>query len=263
MKTLILCGGRGTRLGEHGATVPKALIEIGGQPVLGHLLQIYAHYGLNDFILCLGYLGAEIKRYFVEHYFLPSAQYADLTPQADLAGDYQLNLQHAGGNELKITFAETGLDTNTGGRIKRVAKYLGDDETFCVTYGDGLANVDLRALLEFHQAHGRLATLTAVHPRSNFGILKLDDAGAVTEFVEKPVLKEWINGGFFILQRAVLEYLDDDSVLERAPLERLAREGELMAYPHRGFWKCMDTYKDNVEFNQLWEAGAAEWKVWG
>jgi glucose-1-phosphate cytidylyltransferase len=262
MKTVILCGGRGTRLGEHGATVPKALIEIGGQPVLWHLLQIYAHYGLNDFILCLGYLSAEIKRYFVEHYFLSAAQYADLAPEPDLAGDYQLNLQHADGDELNITFAETGLDTNTGGRIKRIAQYLGDDEIFCVTYGDGLADIDLSALLKFHQAHGRLATLTVVHPRSNFGVLKLDKEGAVTEFEEKPVLKEWINGGFFVFNRAVLDYLNDDSVLERAPLEQLARQQQLMAYPHAGFWKCMDTYKDNVEFNQLWEAGAAQWKVW-
>lgn len=263
MKTVILCGGRGTRLGEHGANVPKALIEIGGQPVLCHLLQIYAHYGLNDFILCLGYLGAEIKRYFVERYFSRrESSQADLTPEPDLAGDYQLNLRHAAGDELKITFAETGLDTNTGGRIKRVKKYLSNEEAFCVTYGDGLADIDLPALLEFHRAHGRLATLTVVHPRSNFGLLKLDEAGAVTEFVEKPVLKEWINGGFFVFNRRVLDYLDDDSVLERAPLEQLSAARQLMAYPHRGFWKCMDTYKDNVEFNQLWEAGEAKWKVW-
>lgn len=227
-----------------------------------HLLQIYAHYGLNDFILCLGYLGAEIKRYFVEHYFLPAAQYADLAPELDLAGDYQLNLQHADGDELKITFAETGLDTNIGGRIKGVVPYLGGAETFCVTYGDEVANIDLGALLEFHQAHKRLATLTVVHPRSNFGVLKLDAAGAVTEFAAKPVLKEWINGGFFVFNRPVLAYLDDDSVLERQPLERLSGAQQLMAYPHRGFWKCLDTYKDNAEFNQLWNAGAAEWKVW-
>ncbi|MEO6726468.1 MAG: sugar phosphate nucleotidyltransferase [Blastocatellia bacterium] len=263
MKTVILCGGRGTRLGEHGANVPKALIEIGGQPVLWHLLRLYAHQGLNDFVICLGYLGDDIKRYFTEHYLLDRQPlYAGLAPEPGLAGDFRLHWQHTGGIELNITFAETGIDTNTGGRIKRIEKYLSGGETFCVTYGDGLANVDLKALLEFHRAHGRIATLTAVHPRSNFGIIKLDGESAVTEFEEKPVMKEWINGGFFVFNRRLLEYLDDDSVLEREPLEQLARERQLIAHQHSRFWKCMDTYKDNVEFNQLWDAGQAEWKIW-
>ncbi|MEP7341181.1 MAG: sugar phosphate nucleotidyltransferase [Acidobacteriota bacterium] len=263
MKTVILCGGRGTRLGEHGASVPKALIEIGGQPVLWHLLKIFAHQGMNDFILCLGHLGDEIKRYFTERYFLDREPlYADLAPEPGLGGDFQLQWQHAGSGELNITFAETGLDTNTGGRIKRIEKYLGGEETFCVTYGDGLASVDLNALLEFHRSHGRIATLTAVHPRSNFGIIKLDGESAVTEFEEKPVMKEWINGGFFVFNRRLFEYLEDDIVLEREPLQHLASERQLIAYRHSGFWKCMDTYKDNVEFNQLWDAGQAEWKIW-
>ena len=233
MKTVILCGGRGMRLGEHGINVPKALIEIGGKPMLWHLLKLYAHFGLHDFVLCLGYLGAEIKAYFEAH-----------------PGDWQ------------ITFAETGLDTNTGGRLKRIKNYLGDDENFCVTYGDGLANIALPSLLQFHQAHGKIVTLTAVNPRSQFGVLKLDDENAVTEFQEKPLLNEWINGGFFIFNRRIFDYLADDSILEREPFERLSNERQVMAFKHSGFWKCLDTYKDHLEFNQLWDEGNAEWKLW-
>jgi glucose-1-phosphate cytidylyltransferase len=233
MKTVILCGGRGTRLGEHGAKVPKALIEIGGRPALWHLLKIYSHQGLNDFVLCLGYLGDSIKAE-------PALESED----------------------WRITFVDTGIDTNTGGRVKRIEKHLEKDQAFCVTYGDGLANIDLPALVNFHRNHGRIATLTAVHPRSSFGLLKLDDKGAVTEFEEKPPIKDWVNGGFFVFNRGVFDYLTDDCVLEREPFERLARAGELMAYRHTGFWKCMDTYKDNVEFNQLWDDGQAEWRIW-
>ncbi len=258
MKTVILCGGRGTRLGEHGASVPKALIEIGERPVLWHLMKIYSHHGLNDFILCLGYLGDAIKRYFLEHHWL----HTDFTLEMSKAGDYRLRKHGASGEDWRLTFAETGLDTNTGGRVKRVEKYLGDDETFCVTYGDGLADMDLRALIEFHNSHGRAATLTTVHPRTNFGVLKLDAGGAVTEFEEKPILTDWINGGFFVFNRKVFDYLDDNCSLEHEPFERLARERQLMAFQHPGFWKCMDTYKDNLEFNQLWYAGEAAWKVW-
>src|SRR5262245_26393520 len=170
MKTVILCGGRGTRLGEHGASIPKALIEIGGRPLLWHLMKIYAHQGQNDFILCLGYLGDAIKRYFLEHHWL----YSDFTLEMSKAGDYQLRKHGSVGEDWRITFADTGLDTNTGGRLNRIARHIGDDETFCVTYGDGLANIDLRALVAFHNSHGRAATLTAVHPRSTFGFLKLD-----------------------------------------------------------------------------------------
>ncbi len=234
MKTVILCGGRGTRLGEHGVSIPKALIEIGERPVLWHLMKLYAHHGLRDFVLCLGYLGDSIERYFLEH-------------------------RH---EDWRITFAQTGLDTNTGGRVKRIQHHIGDDDLFCVTYGDGLADLDLHALIEFHRRHGKLATLAAVHPRSNYGLIKLDDRNAVIEFEEKPVMKEWINGGFFVFDRRVFDYLDDDCVLEREPLQRLARQRQLIAYQHTGFWKCMDTYKDNVEFNQLWDDGQAEWKAW-
>jgi glucose-1-phosphate cytidylyltransferase len=233
MKTVILCGGRGTRLGEHGESVPKALINIGGKPIIWHLLKIYSHYGINDFILCLGFLGDKIEQYLVENK-----------------------------EDWRIKFAETGLDTNTGGRLKKVEKHLDGVEDFCVTYGDGLANVDLKKLLEFHQSHGKTGTLTAVHPFSNFGLIKLDEVNAVTEFQEKPRLKEWINGGFFVFNRRIFAYLDEDCILEREPLENLATERELIAFPHTGFWKCMDTFKDNLEFNQLWDSGRADWKVW-
>lgn len=253
MKTVILCGGRGTRLGAHGATVPKALIEIGGRPILWHLLRLYAHYGLNDFVLCLGHLGASIKRYFLEQQWLDH----DFTLSAQDPAPHLTRTHQA---DWRITFADTGLDTNTGGRIQRVARYLADDTDFCVTYGDGLADINLHDLLNFHRAHGRIATLTAVHPQLNFGLLELNDAGAVTDFHEKPIMPQWINGGFFVFRREILDYLTDDAVLEQEPLTRLAQSGELMAYQHTGFWKCMDTYKDNLEFNQLWDTGQAAWR---
>ncbi len=233
MKTVILCGGRGTRLGENGATVPKALITIGGKPIIWHLLKIYSSFGHRDFILCLGYLGDQIKDYLIENK-----------------------------EDWNITFAETGLDTNTGGRIKRVEKYLDGEQDFFVTYGDGLANVNLDELQKFHQSHGKIATLTAIHPFSNFGIIKLSDENYVTEFHEKPRLKEWINGGYFVFNRTIFNYLNDDSVLEKEPLESIANNRELVAFEHLGFWKCMDTFKDNLEFNQLWDAGNADWKLW-
>jgi glucose-1-phosphate cytidylyltransferase len=258
MKTVILCGGRGTRLGEHGIHIPKALIEIGGKPVLWHLMKFYAQHGLNDFVLCLGYLGDSIKRYFLEQQWLDN----DFTLQTKASGEYELLNHRISRENWRITFVDTGLETNTGGRIKQIQDYIGKDETFCATYGDGLANVDLRALLAFHHSHGRLATLTAVNPRSQFGLLKLDDQNAVLEFQEKPVLREWINGGFFVFNRGIFDYLQDDSILEREPFEQLARDQQIMAYQHRGFWKCLDTYKDHLEFNQLWDAGQAEWKLW-
>lgn len=256
MKTVILCGGRGTRLGAHGANLPKALIEIGEKPVIWHLLKIYSHYGFDDFVLCLGYLGSEIKRFFVEQNWLGS----DFTLENNSNFPVLKNSPEL--ENWRVTFAETGLDTNTGGRLKRIQKYLDGEETFFVTYGDGLANVNLEKLGEFHRSHGRVATLTAVHPRTNFGIIKLDGDGFVTEFQEKPVMQEWINGGFFVFDRRIFDYLDDDSILEREPLERLAKEKELVAFPHDGFWKCVDTFKDNLEFNQLWSENKADWKVW-
>ncbi len=227
MKTVILCGGRGTRLGEHGKSVPKALVRIGDEPIIWHLIELYSNFGLRDFVICLGFLADEIKGYF----------------QNKLSGS-------------NVQLVDTGLDANTGGRIKKVQQYLEAEETFCVTYGDGLADVDLEKLLTFHRSHGKIATLTAVHPVSNFGLLDVNADGRVENFREKPVLKEWVNGGFFVFEGAIFDYLDDDSILEGEPLMRLADEGELMAYRHDGFWKCMDTYKDSLEFNELWKVGA-------
>ena len=233
MKAVILCGGRGTRLGEHGKSIPKALVEIGGRPVLWHLLNLYAHQGVDEFILCLGYLGEEIRKYFA-----------------------------AEDNHWKVTAIDTGLDTNTGGRLKRVENYLAGEDSFHVTYGDGLANVDIKALTAFHTQHGRLATVTAVKPRSSFGLLKINNDGVVTDFLEKPLMTDWVNGGFFMFKRPVFDYLTEESVLECEPLQQLANERQILAYRHPGFWKCLDTYKDRLEFNRMWESGEAGWKLW-
>ena len=232
MKTVILCGGRGTRLGEHGKSVPKALIHIGGKPILWHLLSIYSHYGVEDFVLCLGFLGNEIRNYLDETE-----------------------------SDWRLAFVDTGLDTNTGGRLKQVEDQLKSEDIFCVTYGDGLADLNIRDLVEFHKGHGKIATVTAVHPYSNFGLMDLKTDGSVIQFREKPLLKEWINGGFFVFDRRIFDYLDDDCTLEREPFEALSRDGEMMAYRHDGFWKCMDTFKDSLEFDELWNNGAS-WKVW-
>ncbi len=232
MKAVILCGGKGTRLGEHGRSVPKALIRIGGQPIIWHLLSIYAHFGITDSVLCLGYLGDEIKAYFA-------------------------SIEHP----WSIEFVDTGQETNTGGRLKRVEQLLAGETDFCVTYGDGLADIDIDRLVDFHRRHGKAASVTAVHPHSNFGLMDVDERGTIVRFREKPILKEWINGGFFVFDQRIFDVLDDDCVLEKAPFEALSRQGQMMAFKHEGFWKCMDTFKDNLEFEQLWADGAP-WRVW-
>ncbi|MBX3297166.1 MAG: NTP transferase domain-containing protein [Acidobacteria bacterium] len=244
MKTVILCGGRGTRLDELGKVVPKALVEIGGRPIISHLMQLYASYGFSDFSLCLGHLGDKIKDYF----------------GARGEGNIRVTFQTETNESWDVSLYETGEDTNTGGRIARIANLLADDQRFFVTYGDGLADVNIGSLLEFHKGHGKLATMTTVHPRSPFGIVDLNDDGTVNSFREKPRLDVWINGGFFVFERQVLDLLDGDPVLEEGPLETLAKINELMAYRHTGFWKCMDTYKDSLEFNALWETGPP-WKT--
>jgi glucose-1-phosphate cytidylyltransferase len=227
---VILCGGRGTRLQERTQEIPKPLVEIGGRPILWHVIELYARQGFSSFVLCTGYKGEQIER-FVEE------------------GD--------GLEGLDIRCVDTGVDTPTGGRIHRVKHLL--DASFHATYADGVADVDLRELEELHRAHGALATLTAVRPELPFGVTELDAQGRVTGFREKPRSEHWINGGFFVFEPGVLDYLADDATLERRPLERLAAEGELHAYRHTGFWECMDTYKDAVALNDLWAAGAAPW----
>jgi glucose-1-phosphate cytidylyltransferase len=232
VKTVVLCGGKGTRLGALGERDPKPLLQVGEQPILWHIMKIYEHFGHRDFVLCLGHLKDRFEQWAAET------------------------------NEpWAVTPLDTGLETPTGGRILRARGAVHGDDFFA-TYGDGVADVDLDALLRFHRGHGRIATVTAVRPVGTFGIMHVDDAGAVTAFEEKPVLRDWVNGGFFVFKRAIFDYLEEDSVLEREPFERLAAEGQLMAHPHDGFWSCMDTYKDNLMLNELWLGGDAPWKTW-
>lgn len=258
MKVVILCGGKGTRLREQTEYIPKALVEIGGKPILWHIMKMYSAYGFDEFILCLGYLGDKIKQYFLEY---NSWRNADFSPQLGQSAEPKIDYLANSTEKWNVIFADTGLDTNTGGRIKKVEKYINND-VFFATYGDGLADLDLVQLLDFHRFHGKIATVTVVNPSSNFGILHLDEEGLVTDFQEKPPLNAWINGGFFVFNRQVFNFLDESSILEKKPLQRLAAERQLIAYKHTRFWACMDTYKDNVELNRLWETGQAKWRIW-
>jgi glucose-1-phosphate cytidylyltransferase len=257
MRTLILCGGKGTRLGAD--EIPKALVEIGGRPILWHILKLYAAQGFADFVLCLGYKGSAIKEHFL---YKEAVLREDFLLETSGGGPAKTTL--LGGErppDFRIIFAETGENTPTGGRIKIASKYAGTG-TFLATYGDGLADIDLRALLAFHRLQGTLGTVTVVHPVSPFGEVVVGGDGRVKEFREKPRMEKWVNGGFFAFEPGFLEYLGEDDVLERAPLERLARDGQLSAFPHAGFWQCMDTFKDASTLNELWAAGKAPWKVW-
>jgi len=257
MKVVILCGGRGMRLQEETEFRPKPLIPVGGRPILWHIMKTYAHYGFREFILCLGYRGEMIKDYFLNY----EAMSSDFTIRLGHHYSIDYNNVHKE-QDFLVTLAETGLETMTGGRLKRTEKYT-DGDTFMVTYGDGVADIDIRALVEYHRQHGRLATVTAVHPPSRFGILALNDNSKVLSFAEKPQMGEWINAGFFVFNRKVFDYLEgDDCILEREPLERLAREGQLMAYKHDGFFYAMDTYRDYKFLNELWDKGQTRWKKW-
>ena len=257
MKVVILCGGQGTRLREETEYRPKPLVEIGGRPILWHIMKLFAHHGFRDFVMCLGYRGNTIKDYFLNY----EAMNNDFTM---CLGRLHQIAYHGAHHEqdFRVTLADTGLDTMTGGRVARVRRYI-EADTFMVTYGDGVADVDIRGLLTFHHTHRRLATVTTVAPVSRFGMLDVDDKGAVSRFSEKPQLEGWASAGFFVFNRKVFDYLGgDDCVLEREPLERLAAEGQLMAYRHDGFFYAMDTYREYKALNELWANGRAPWKVW-
>jgi glucose-1-phosphate cytidylyltransferase len=255
MKVVILCGGLGTRLAEETELKPKPMVEIGGRPVLWHILKMYAHYGFKEFALALGYKGEYIKRFFLEYYHLDS----NLTVHLNKG---EARVHDRDREDWVVHLVDTGNQTQTGGRIKRLAHLL-DGETFMLTYGDGVSNVNLRQLLDFHRSHGKLATVTAVRPPARFGGLVFD-GDLVKEFTEKPQIGEgWINGGFFVFEPQVLDYISgDDTVLEREPLERLAQQGQLVAFRHPDFWQCMDTLRDTRLLESLWQSGHAPWKVW-
>ncbi|KAA0257625.1 glucose-1-phosphate cytidylyltransferase [Deferribacter autotrophicus] len=255
MKVVILAGGFGTRLSEETDIKPKPMVEIGGKPILWHIMKIYSHYGFNDFIICLGYKGYVIKEYFA-NYFL---HMSDVT--IDLKNN-QIDVHNVKAESWKVTLVDTGLSTMTGGRIKRIKDYVGN-KPFMLTYGDGVGNINIKELLEFHRRHGKYATLTAVQPSGRFGSLDLEES-QVKAFKEKPKGDgAWINGGFFVLEPQIFNYIKgDETIWEREPLENLAKEGQLMAYKHVGFWKPMDTLRDKRELESLWQSGNPPWKVW-
>jgi glucose-1-phosphate cytidylyltransferase len=256
MKVVILAGGLGTRLAEETVVRPKPMVEIGGRPILWHIMKIYAHHGLTDFVVCLGYKGYMVKEYFANWRLHRSDVTIDLATNS-------ITWHDAPAEPWRVTLADTGDDTMTGGRLKRVARHLAPGETFCMTYGDGVADIDLGALLAFHRAHGRAATLTAVRPPGRFGAVAIEE-GRVTRFVEKPEGDGgWINGGFFVLEPRVLdEIAGDGTVWEREPLEGLAAKGELRAFRHQGFWQPMDTLRDKAVLEEAWASGRAPWAVW-
>jgi len=255
MKVAILAGGVGSRLSEETHIKPKPLVEIGGKPILWHILKHYSHYGFNDFVIALGYKGEVIKKYMVDYCHLHNNLTVEINNGVTKVHDGERP-------EWTVDLIDTGISTNTGGRIKRLRPYLGD-ETFMLTWGDGVSDVNLHDLLAFHRSHGKLATMTAVRPTARFGHLALEGS-KVAEFSEKPQAAEgWINGAFFVLEPQIFDYIDGDSTQwEKAPLENLAREGQLMAYKHSAFWQCMDTLRDKVLLEELWQAGNAPWMVW-
>jgi glucose-1-phosphate cytidylyltransferase len=258
VKVVILCGGQGTRLREETEFRPKPLVDIGGRPILLHIMKVYAHYGFNEFVLCLGYKGSMIKEHFLNY----EAMHHDFTVSLGLKRDIAYHGSHDEEGFL-VTLADTGLDAMTGSRLKAIQKYLGG-ETCMVTYGDGLSNVNIKSLLAFHRAHGKLATVTTHRPISRFGVLEVDAVGRVASFSEKPKLDGLVNIGFFVFEPAVFDYLSADltCALELEPLAKLARDGQLVAYRHEGFFYAMDTYREFRHLNELWDSGEAPWKVW-
>lgn len=258
MKVVIFAGGLGTRLAEETDVRPKPMIEIGGKPILWHIMKIYSHYGYNDFVICLGYKGFYIKQYFMD-YFMHNS---DLTIELN---SNKLDIHFTQTESFRVTLVDTGSYTKTAGRLKRIQQYIGAED-FMLTYGDGVADIDMHRLLNFHHSHGKAATLTAVQPEPRFGALDIGGDNLVNIFREKPKEDDkWVNGGFFVLSPRVFDYLDeqaDDTMWEDGPLNALSRDGELVAFKHKGFWKCMDALRDKLELEELWLTGKAKWKIW-
>jgi len=255
VQTVILCGGRGTRMREETEVRPKPLVTIGGMPVLWHIMKIYSHYGFKDFVLCLGYKGEMIKEFFLNFEELSNNFTLDLRSQSRRVAHHDCVLE-----DWNITFVDTGQDTNTGGRVKRIERYL-ESDTFFLTYGDGLSNVDLNVLMAYHKKMGKVGTLTAIHPTSPFGIIETE-MGLARSFKEKPRLEGLINGGFFVFNRRFFSYLSDDAVLEEEPLRRLTGDRELAVYEHTDFWQCVDTFKDVERLNKMWDQDDHPWVLW-
>ena len=258
MKVVILAGGLGTRLSEETDLRPKPMVEIGGKPIIWHIMKIYSHFGFNEFIICCGYKGFVIKEYFA-NYFLHQT---DVT--FDL-GNNKMEVHHSGSEQWKVTLVDTGINTNTAGRIKRIKNYLGNED-FMLTYGDGVANVDIKKLIEFHKKSGKIATLTKIQLPGRFGNVETEADGTVKTFQEKPVGDGvWINGGFFVLSQKIFNYLEgdmDNVQWEKKPLLEIAKDKQLSAFSHEGFWKCMDALRDKIELEELWLSGKADWKIW-
>lgn len=258
MKVVIFAGGMGTRISEESHLRPKPMIEIGGKPILWHIMKIYSHYGFNDFIICLGYKGYMIKEYFI-NYFLYNS---DLT--IDIKSN-KIDIHSSTKESFKVTLVDTGVETNTAGRLKKIEPYV-KNETFMLTYGDGVADINIITLLEYHRMHGKYATLTAIQPPGRFGNLKIGNNNTINNFQEKPVGDgDWINGGFFVLEPQIFKYLTDnmdDIQWEKKPLIDIANDGQLVAYKHNGFWKCMDAIRDKIELEELWASGDAKWNIW-
>jgi glucose-1-phosphate cytidylyltransferase len=258
MKVVILAGGLGTRISEESHLKPKPMIEIGGKPILWHIMKNYSHYGFNDFVICCGYKGYLIKEYFLNYFLYNSDITVELT-------NNKVDVHFANTESFTVTLVDTGLQTNTAGRIKKIKKYVAN-ETFMLTYGDGVSDININSLLEFHKAKGKLATVTSIQLPSRFGTIETDEASTITSFKEKPKGKDiWINGGYFVLESGIFDYLNGDMETvqwEKDPMEKIANDHELVAYRHYGFWKCMDAMRDKIELEQLWESNKAKWKTW-
>lgn len=258
MKVVILAGGFGTRISEESQFKPKPMVELGGMPILWHIMKLYSHYGIKEFVICAGYKQHVIKEYFADYFLHTSDITYDFTH-----GKNEMIVHHNTSEPWKVTVVDTGLNTMTGGRVKRIRDYVGN-EPFMLTYGDGVSNINIRELLDFHLAHGKMVTMSAYNAGQRFGVLDIDGQGRITEFREKTQGDgNMINIGYMVCQPEFIDYIQDDStVLEKEPLERVAREGQLMAYKHTGFWQCMDTVREKEQLEKMWAAGRALWKVW-